>query len=279
MQIEEMACPNCGSALPGDFTPNQQLECEHCGSMFLATGLEAETALICPQCRTINPPDQRYCSSCGTGLKEDCVLCHTANRAGTVYCANCGAHLAHARFRRDRVHHKRKEHRAEMLRILEAKEARQTAEKLEQLLVDLDEPENHDFAIYQINRLGIEAISALIETLLHDEDPDARYGSARALGQICNEHEVKGLIKARAAKSLIVALNDPQPAVRYWAVDALGCCQTQAAVEPLIAMLEDSHAGIRNHARLVLAGIGGERIEQVLAKFDKKGVLGWVKRS
>ena len=277
MKITELVCSNCGAPLPADFAPNQPLECASCGSAFVITP-PADNAVVCPQCRTVNSAEKRFCSSCGEGLKVDCVLCHTQNSVGTVHCLNCGVNLAHARPKRERAQEKRRRFQQERRQRLKAKEARQKEEKLRMLLDALDEPENHEFAIYQINQLGVEAVEALVETLLNDADPDARYGSARALGQICSGHDIKGLIKAKAAKALIQALADPVPAVRYWAVDALCSCKSQAAVEPLVALLKDPHEGVRKRARLALEIIGGERVKDILAKTDKsKSILGWIK--
>ena len=196
---------------------------------------------------------------------------------GATHCHNCVAHLEAARVRRDSLQRARQRHRLAFIKRLKAKEARQRAEKLQRLLDDLDEPENHDMAIYQINQLGVEAIPPLIETLLNDHHPDARYGSARALGHICSEHEVKVLIKARAAKALVKALDDSHPAVRYWSSDALGRCKSHTAVEPLAQLLHDPHEGVREQARAALKEIGGPRVEQILARANSssKGLLGW----
>jgi HEAT repeat protein len=172
----------------------------------------------------------------------------------------------------------RRQHRKEREQILQEKEERQREERLQRLLVDLDEPENHDLALFQINQLGVAAIEALIDTLLNNQDPDARYGSARALGQICNEHGVKGLIRARATKALIRALADREPAVRYWSSDALGKCQSQIAVEPLIALLDDPHEGVRRRVREALQQICGEDFEEIVAAANRPtGILGWIK--
>ena len=138
------------------------------------------------------------------------------------------------------------------------KEARQKEEKLQRLLDALDEPENHSFAIFQLNQMGLDAINPLIETLLHDDDPDARYGSARALGQICSEKEIKGLIKGRAIKALIKSLADDEPAVRFWSAEALGKfrgTQGKRGIEPLSALLKDPHEGVRRQAQRSLQQI------------------------
>ena len=283
MQIEELICPNCKAALPPEAAFARQIECKSCGSTFVRATPEDskdDRPVACPECGKVNSADKRYCTSCGQSLKIDCILCHTANKIGTVYCLNCGAHLEQARAKRRRMQEKKRKSQQERPERLKEKKERQQIEKLHLLLDDLDEPENHAFAIYQINQMGVAAIEALIETLLNDTDPDARYGAARALGQLCSQHNVKGLIKARAAKALIEALQDSEAAVRYWAVDALGKCQSQTAVEPLVNIFkDDSHEGVRNCARRALKNIGGERVEKVLVKHKSGGILGWIKRS
>ncbi len=280
MKIEELACSNCGAPLPGDFVPNQQIECANCGSIFIATGPEVDDDTItCPGCRTVNDAEKRFCSSCGEALKVDCILCHTQNKVGITHCVTCGAHLERARAKRERSLEKKRQLQQERSQRLKEKKARQKEEKLKKLLDDLDEPENHAFAIYQINQMGVDAVKALIETLLNDTDPDARYGSARALGQICSEHDVKGLIKAKAAKALVTALVDSEAAVRYWSADALGKFGGKIAIEPLAALLNDPHPGVRKQARHTLQAIGGKRVSELLAKTDKKskGLMGWIK--
>jgi HEAT repeat protein len=167
--------------------------------------------------------------------------------------------------------------RVERLEAFKEKEERQKLEKLQRLLDALDEPENHDFAIYQINQMGLDAVEALIDTLANDHDPDARYGSARALGQICAEKEVKVLIKARTAKALIKALSDPEPAVRYWAAEALGKCQSRVAINPLAELLRDPHEGVRLQAEDSLQKIGGEDIQEVLDQAKSGGFLSWLR--
>lgn len=278
MKLEQLNCPNCGASISSDIFPNAQVECESCGSSFVVSGLAENDDIICAKCQTINTGDKRYCLNCGEPLKEHCVLCHAENTVDTLHCVNCGAHLKRARAERDRLRNQRNRHRQAFIQKFKEKEARQKAEKLEKLLDDLDEPENHAMALFQLNQLGADAIEPLIETLLHDDDPDARYGSARALGNICQQHGIKGLIKAKAAKALINALNDPEPAVRYWSSDALRKCQSKTAVEPLAALLTDPHQGVRTKAKEALQNIGGERAERILSTTEKPGgFLGWIK--
>ncbi len=278
MKIEKLSCPSCGAPLSGNFSPNQQIECNGCGVPLMLTHLDTDNPIFCPQCRTLNSNEVRFCINCGHRLKVECILCYTQNRIDATYCAKCGAHMEQAKARRRKLQEKRRRLVLERDRAFREKEARQKQEKLERLLADLDEPENHDFAIYQINQMGVEAMEALIETLLQDDDPDARYGSAIALGQICTEQEIKVLNKARALKALIKALSDPEPAVRYWTADALGKFKNHLAIEPLATLLKDPHEGVREQARVSLQKVGGPRVQEILAQAKAKGLLGWIKR-
>jgi HEAT repeat protein len=277
MKLEKLCCPSCGAPLMGNFTPNQQIECNSCGTPLLLTHLDSENPIFCPHCRTLNADEMRFCVNCGHKLKTDCVLCYTENRVDAVYCARCGAHLERARARRRKLEETRRKLVRERSQALEIKAARQKQEKLERLLADLDEPENHDFAIFQINQMGAEAVEALTDTLLHDQDPDARYGSARALGQIYIEKEIKTLVKARTVKALIQSLVDPEPAVRFWAAEALGKCKSQTAIKPLAELLRDPHEGVRQQAALSLEKIGGKQVREILQRSQSRGFLKWLR--
>jgi HEAT repeat protein len=131
--------------------------------------------------------------------------------------------------------------------------------------------------IYRINQMGVDAVEGLIETLLNDDDPDARYGSAIALGQIYAEQEIRTLNKARTVKGLIKALQDQEPAVRYWAAEALGRCGSKLAIEPLAGLLKDPHEGVRGQAQSSLHKIGGDQVQQLIEANRAKGFLGWLK--
>ncbi len=249
MKIERLACPSCGGSLSGDFLPNKQFECPSCGSALLITDLATDQTVSCPQCHTPNLEEMHYCSNCGGSLKVDCVLCHSSNRVDVVYCGHCGAHLERSRAKREAMQEMRRRLQTERLEVLREKEARQQRERLGRLIEALDEPENHEFAIFQLNQLGDEAVEALLDTLLHDDDPDARYGSAIALGRICTEQEIKVLNKAKAIQGLIKALIDSEPAVRFWAAEALGKLRSPLTRQPLTTLLKDPHQGVRQQAR------------------------------
>lgn len=224
----------------------------------MVSDLATAEALICPNCQTINRSDTRFCCSCGKKLSIYCVMCQAENRIDAVHCANCGIHLQRAMVRQRTMLTQRQQLIKERQQAFREKEIQQKEQRLERLLAALDEPENHDFAIYQLNQLGLEVVDPLIETLLEDDDPDARYGSARALGQICSEQHITGLIKGRAIKALIVALNDPEPAVRFWSAEALGRfkgTQAQRGIEPLTLLLKDPHEGVCRQAQKSLEQI------------------------
>ncbi len=249
MKIERLVCPSCGGSLSGDFLPNMKFECPSCDSALLITDLATDQTVLCPQCQTPNREDLRYCSNCGGSLKVDCILCHSPNRIDVIYCTHCGAHMERARIKRQEMQEIRRQAQLERLEALKAKEARQQQERIARLITALDEPENHEFAIFQLNQLGDEAVEALVETLLNDDDPDARYGSAIALGRICTEQDIKVLNRAKATRALIKGLGDAEPAVRFWSAEALGKFKSAITREPLTALLKDSHQGVRQQAR------------------------------
>jgi HEAT repeat protein len=240
--------------------------------------LEADRPILCPNCQTSNPAEKRYCVSCGYHLQIDCAQCYTPNRIDATHCIHCGVNLEQARIRRQELEKVRRRTQQEREQALRAKEARQQQEKLQRIINSLKDPTNHEFATFQLNQLGNAAIMALIEALLNHSSPPVRYGSVKALGQICDEHKVKPLLRGRAAKALIAALNDSEPEVRFSAAEELGKFKGQLgqlAVEPLGAMLKDRHEGVRQQARRSLQKIGGSRAQQILAK--SRGLMGWLK--
>jgi len=258
MKVEQLNCPSCGASISGDFSANQQFECNSCGSLLMLTDLATEETILCPKCRTINNCEKRFCSNCGEKLRTRCTMCHEENRIDAIHCANCGVNMQRAAAKQRSMLAQRQKLVQERRQAFREKEARQKEEKLQHLLDALDEPENHDFAIFQLNQMGLDAINPLIETLLNDDDPDARYGSARALGQICSEKKIKGLIKGRAIKALIKSLEDNEPAVRFWSAEALGKfrgTQGKMGVEALTILLKDPHEGVRQQAQRSLQQI------------------------
>lgn len=68
------------------------------GPGFAAEGQSA-AVLKCPNCSTGNPPDAKFCSSCGTSLAPasvKCPSCAADNPPGAKFCSSCGTALAPA---------------------------------------------------------------------------------------------------------------------------------------------------------------------------------------
>lgn len=115
------------------------------------------------------------------------------------------------------------------------------------MLADLDEPERHSFAIFCLCQIGSAAVEPLIETLREDADPDARYASARALGMIGDP---------RTIPSLIAALSDPEPAVRYCAVAALTALKATSARTEIQKLVKDKYLWVCERAHKALEELG-----------------------
>jgi serine/threonine-protein kinase len=283
LKIEQLACPDCGTSLSGDFVPNQQFECAHCGTLLVLTDLETEETIVCPKCHTPNHQERRFCSNCGEQIKIDCVSCHTPNRFDATHCVHCGTDLVRAQTMRRQLLEAKQQARAEREQAFKEKEIRQRKERLQRLINDLDTPAKHAFTIYQLNQLGPDAIEALIDALAHDNPPHIHCGAAKALEYIYTEQEIKGLLKARAAKALATILDNSEPAVRYWAAKALSQFKGQPgqlAVDALALLLNDPYEDVREQARYSLQEIGGERAQKILQEnLDEsgKGFLGWIK--
>lgn len=251
MKVETLNCPSCGAHLPDAPQPNQEFACNHCGSLLILTDLETADQVRCARCGQVNQNDVRFCRRCGARIQEGCPFCYEENPVGAVHCEHCGANLEHARQRKKSWLQAQRHRRDEALEIWREREQAQQQERIRALIEDLDEPENHGLAIYSLHQIGEPAVEALIQTLT-DEDPDARFGAARTLGQIRDQ---------RAVLPLIAALKDPEPAVRYWAADSLGKFRDERALEPLRALLSDPHKGVRQHAIEMLRLIGGPDVE------------------
>lgn len=277
-RLKKLSCPSCGGPIFDQIVPNQQFSCPHCDVKLMMQSPEGETPILCPGCQTLNPETVDYCLHCGTRLSVTCPVCYSPNRIDASHCVKCGKNMSQAKNSQSEFAQTWQQQKKERNTMLEDKKTRQRKERLRHLLVDLADPEKHEFAIYRLKQLGTEAIAGLIATMLNERDPDARYGAARALGEISQEHELNALVKSRAVKALIKALQDDDARVRYWAVDTLGKVRSKLAVEPLAPLLKDRDPDVRELTRTALARIGGDRAKELLESKSQTGFMGWFNR-
>lgn len=246
MDFKELTCPTCGFPAP-EIVQQKHFKCPACGSLLVLTDLQEETSILCPMCQTVNADTQQYCSNCGEKLKINCPFCYTSNPIDNLNCNDCGVNLQAAQKRKKDWLEENRRSTEERLALTRRTQAENQKARLEELINDLDEPENHSFAIYCLTQMGQSAGNALTETLQSDPDPHARFGAAIALGNIGNQAAIPALIQA---------LRDAEPVVRYWTIDALQKFGTVAATEALQNSLEDSHRGVRERARQALTSLG-----------------------
>jgi sulfatase modifying factor 1 len=50
-------------------------------------------AFACPSCESPNPPDKRFCLTCGSGLFQTCPQCQGEERIGVRFCGSCGTDI------------------------------------------------------------------------------------------------------------------------------------------------------------------------------------------
>lgn len=200
-------------------------------------------SIVCPQCQTVNSSFHEYCAVCGTKLLVVCPICYLPNSVEAVICERCGVNIQEELQRRETWMDLKKMHdRKRKDALVQALEDEQRIE-LQRLLAELDEPERHAFAIFYLCQHGEAALEPLLETLRIDPDPDARYGAARALGMLGDD---------RAIPTLIEALSDPEPAVRYWAVDTLVTLEATSSSEAIRGLSRDPFKWVQERAKKAL---------------------------
>src|SRR5262249_57923977 len=50
--------------------------------------------MTCPRCRTVNPPEARFCLECATPLRSHCASCAAPLPAGARFCIVCAYPVA-----------------------------------------------------------------------------------------------------------------------------------------------------------------------------------------
>ena len=243
MKLNQLNCPSCGAPIMQNITPKQPFRCSACGSVLMMASTGKETNVVCPQCQTVNSTLYQYCSACGTKLMVECPICYLPNLIGTVFCEGCGVNIQEELQRRTSwLDQKRKHDRMRRDTLVQALKDDQKNE-LKRLLDELDEPDRHAFAIFYLCQQGESALEPLLETLRVDTDPDARYGAARALGMMGN---------SQAISTLMDALSDEEPAVRYWAVDSLVALDASYAKDAIRKLSRDPFKWVRKRAKEAL---------------------------
>jgi hypothetical protein len=243
MNLIQLNCPNCGAPAPKNVTPKQPFRCSACGSVLILGSAGKPLSIVCPQCQTVNSSFHEYCSVCGTKLLVVCPICYLPNAVDAVFCERCGVNIQEELQRRETWMDLKKLHdRKRKDALVQALKDDQKAE-LQRLLRELDEPERHAFAIFYLCQQGEAALEPLLETVRADPDPDARYGAARTLGMLGND---------RAISTLIEALSDPEPAVRYWAIDALVTLKAIDSREAIRGLSHDPFKWVRERAKEAL---------------------------
>lgn len=243
MNLIQLNCPNCGAPAPQNATPKQPFKCTACGSVLILSSTGQPISVVCPQCQALNSSLHEFCSVCGTRLLVICPICYLPNSVEEVYCERCGVNIQEELQRRETwMDLKNKHDRMRKEALVQALEDEQKVE-LQRLLSELDEPERHAFAIFYLCQHGEAVLEPLLETLRNDPDPDARYGAARALAMLSND---------RAIPALIEALSDLEPAVRYWAVDALVTLKAVNSSEAIRDLSHDPFKWVRERAKQAL---------------------------
>jgi HEAT repeat protein len=113
-----------------------------------------------------------------------------------------------------------------------------------------EEPESNSFrwGISKALELMAKEATPPLVAATHDKDPQVRRCAIMTLGKIGNAD-------ASALEAVHGALRDPEPAVRWRAVDALRYhCRDKRCIAEMTALLGDAEPAVRDHAATVLYG-------------------------
>ena len=203
------------------FDTNSKLEKPAVAAPPPAPAKQAASGVICPKCQVSNPFQTRFCLNCGQRLKIDCARCHTENRIDSPTCTNCGAHLKIQQTRRRGVDEARQRAVQERSQSFKEKEAQKVREKIQSLLNDLTRRKKRTEALGHLNRLDKKTLDILRENLRSARDSEARYLTAKVLGQLSDRADINVKIKEYVVEILIDAIDDEEPKVRLQAQEAL----------------------------------------------------------
>ena len=91
--VEELICPQCGSA-SREIGERGQALCTGCGAILAAVPEESDPSVRCPRCELCNDPQAQSCKSCGQPLAKYCPRCGTRLELRMRFCDQCGANHA-----------------------------------------------------------------------------------------------------------------------------------------------------------------------------------------
>ncbi|MEM7344057.1 MAG: protein kinase [Chloroflexota bacterium] len=279
LRVEKLDCPACGAPLPNNLSVNQQLTCASCDSSLIVTGEPLPDTIVCPNCQTLNRDQQLFCTNCHQSLQTECIMCHQQNPITQTHCLNCGADLERSRAARQELLEAYKQAEEERSQALKEKSARQRRTKIFQLLKDLEYPDKHDFAFYQLQQLEEDATGDLSEILMNHHQPGMRRNASKILESLFYNTKTGRLMKARIVKILIKAAADPHALVRLEIARILGGIkgpERKLVIDPLATLLKDPDKQVQKQAEQSLQMIGGKRAQEILNQ--SRGMGSWLKR-
>ncbi|MFM8323143.1 MAG: HEAT repeat domain-containing protein [Chloroflexota bacterium] len=257
--IHLLNCPACGAPVPPGVNVKSIFTCHACGSTLVLSDWTGAGSVLCRACGAPNDAGSKYCLSCKRALQAACPMCYTLNPLSAARCKRCGVDLPRAWKRQNNWLADKQRHDQERLQAIQQAQLDTRRFEIDRLLVQLDEPENHPMAIFQLQRYGDEAVDGLLGQL-HSPDPDARYGAAHALGLIGDP---------AAVAPLTGLLEDPEAEVRFWACAALGRLKAAQAVEALGSRLRDASKHVRLAAQEALERIDTPHAREALQRGKK----------
>jgi hypothetical protein len=242
MKIISLTCPSCGSPIGLENVHSGFAECGACRST-LYIQQSIVRAIACPHCRTINKPNEKFCRHCGKLLLLACPFCYTTNRIDAPSCFYCGKDLQEIWKTQSFWNRSKAEFDADHRnQIAIAKEIDRKAE-IRRVVRNLDNPEYHETAEIILADVRKEELKEIGEGL-QDLNANVRLGIVKALANIKLPQSVVMLVEA---------LDDPEPVVRYQAIDSIARINLEMARTEIEQLREDPDDRVRRLVATILA--------------------------